>query len=429
MSFNYSGVYHLYSGDFDSSNKKLSVIKKNSSIYISDILLGRVTKKIVGENAYIVSFDNYGEAFLAKSDAKSIIRDEIKLGENYIFQVKQLGRGNKLPKVRADISLNSDNLVLLTDSVKVVFSNKITDEKFKAELTRKFTDIIGDNCGVLVRTSATNLQVDELVAELDKLYHRFDLIKASERRILKDKLLYRNFDLNFEQSNLQKINAGLLKKKINSLLATNVVLDNKIELKIEKTEALIAVDVDSAGYGLNSANDDKYYYDTNKQALPKIIEELSLRNLSGIIMVDMLKMTPSLKKSFMKELNTFSDYLKEKRFDVKGFTRLGLLEMSRQRRRPSLCELLSEKDNSTRTNFFAQIDLAVLEIISASENKWSLLIIPNNYRNEFIKDKKLIKTSLEKFASRVFYKFTDVNEVRVEFNTTIFTNDDDMCRI
>ncbi|PID82739.1 MAG: hypothetical protein CSB15_01430 [Clostridiales bacterium] len=413
MNFSYIGAYNIYFGNIDKELDELTVLKKNSNILVSDILLGRVEKQISSGNAFIVDFCTYGKGYLSENDTKSILNKSISVGNNYLFQIAQLERQKKLAKIKANISISSKNLVLLTDTNKILFSNKITNLEFKNKINAEFNKIINNEFGILIRTSGTKISVKELILELINLKKKFKIIVSSKNKIIKDKLLYRDFESNNININLDIINNNILKNYLNSLLSNDVIINNKIKIIIEKTEALVAVDINSSNYEINFSNKEDYKLNINKRAFNGIIKELKLRNISGIIILDLLKMNKINKNKFKEFINSNNNFYKKNEFDIKGFTKLGLLEMTRKRESQSLYELIANFNNEL--NFECKIDMCLLEILSNNDKHRYIINVPNKYKLSFIKDKKIIKNRLGSLAPKVYYKFYDGLDFTIEF--------------
>ncbi len=420
MNFNYAGIYYTYRGKLAEDFEELTIYNNSSSLYVSDILLGRLSNKIAGSNAYIVDLGEYGKGFLSANNAKSIFHSELKLGENYLFQVTQLERGRKLPKLRADFSINSENFVILTDSLKTVYSSKITDTHFKKRLNAVVNDVVSGACGVLVRTSAYDVDLEDLERELISLYEKYDLIVASKNRILKDNLLCRSFNIDTTQDNLSLINDRVLRNRLSSILSKKNLSLGKFEVTIDQLEALVAVDVDTTSYDEEYRTSEEFKYQVNKQILPQILKELYIRNCSGIILIDLLKMSNYNRKKFMAKLKDDANYYRAMNFDIKGFTRLGLLEMSRRRTNPSIRELIVQDNISNGFNFGSELDMLSLEIISASENGKHLLSIPYCYKEQFIRDRKIIREYFKNNASKVYFRFVKASEMSLDYTNSIF---------
>ena len=111
---------------------------------------------------------------------------------------------------------------------------------------------------------------------------------------------------------------------------------------IDQTEALVAIDVNTGRF-TGKKNQEETIFKTNMEAAREIARQLRLRDIGGIIVIDFIDMeSESNKKRVLKELRT---YLKRDRAKTKTFhvSDLGLVEMSRQRVRPSLYHFMSDK--------------------------------------------------------------------------------------
>ncbi len=122
---------------------------------------------------------------------------------------------------------------------------------------------------------------------------------------------------------------------IEALTRADVPLSGGASIVIEQTEALAAIDVNS-GESVNAL-------DVNLRAVKEIARQMRLRNLSGIIVIDAMKM--NLRPDKAKVLNALQKAVvgDPRRVDVFGFTKLGLIELTRQRRGPSLGGVLQPR--------------------------------------------------------------------------------------
>lgn len=131
-----------------------------------------------------------------------------------------------------------------------------------------------------------------------------------------------------------------LKDKIDSLRQTKVWLPSGGYLCIEPTEAMTVIDVNS-GKAIRKGNDsEELFYEINKEAAEEISRQLRLRNISGMVIVDFINMKT---KQHEQEI---SEYMKEisktdfSKVTVYEFTRLGLLEITRNKKSRALHEIM-----------------------------------------------------------------------------------------
>lgn len=128
--------------------------------------------------------------------------------------------------------------------------------------------------------------------------------------------------------------------KIDELLQTKVWLPSGGYLCIEPTEAMTVVDVNT-GKAIRKGDDSEaLFYEVNKEAAEELARQLRLRNISGMVIVDFINMKSKENEhailSYMKEC-TETDYSKVAVYD---FTRLGLLELTRNKKSKALHEIL-----------------------------------------------------------------------------------------
>ena len=131
-----------------------------------------------------------------------------------------------------------------------------------------------------------------------------------------------------------------IKEKIDELRQTKVWLPSGGYLCIEPTEAMIVIDVNTGKAIRKGDNSEVLFYEINKEAATEIARQLRLRNFSGMVIVDFINMKDKSKEQeimrYMKECAK-DDFSKVTVYD---FTRLGLLEMTRDKKSRALHEIL-----------------------------------------------------------------------------------------
>ncbi|MCD7738576.1 MAG: ribonuclease E/G [Lachnospiraceae bacterium] len=129
--------------------------------------------------------------------------------------------------------------------------------------------------------------------------------------------------------------------RIEEALRTKVWLKNGGYICIEQTEAMTVVDVNS-GSATRGKDSEKLYFETNMEAANEVLRQLRLRNITGVIVIDFINMAEKSREAdileFMKN-KAAQDYQK---IHIYEFTRLGLLEMVREKRGKSLRESINE---------------------------------------------------------------------------------------
>lgn len=289
---------------------------------------------------------------LSENEETINIKKIIKPNDKIIVQVKKDGTGRKGPKVTKNIKLFGKYVILMPLSKVVTMSNKI---KTEADRQRIINILKSRNMqyGVIARTLAKDVTAKEINDDIDKLLDLWDEIKLKIVTGKAPKLLYDNQGLlgkiitDLDTNNIEIItNSEDIKKRIEEIDDNaNVLMENiennektiqrKVWLKcgayitIDRTEALIAIDVNSAKC-TGSKNARENILKVNKEAAKQIAKEIRLRDLGGIIVIDFIDMKDEEDKETVKKLIT--EELKKDRAKVQvfEFTKLGLLEIARK---------------------------------------------------------------------------------------------------
>lgn len=293
----------------------------------------------------------------------------IKKGDEILVEVVKEAIGKKGPKVTTAVSIPGRYCVLNTLDNDVTFSKKITDEDLIAYIKNgldKPKDI-----GLMIRTNAAKVTVDMINKEVAYLYKVFQDIDRKVKYSLKPGLLYKaggilgrilRDKLDEETTKVYANNAEDY-EEIESYIANakdaNVFLElhneeiglfqyygieneilklrnNKVQLNcggyiiIEKTEAMYTIDVNS-GKNIKGESMRKTAFITNIQAAEEIANQIRLRNLSGIILVDFIDMKDEDDKG--KVLNKLKDGFIEDKIKtvIYPFTELNLVQIARKR--------------------------------------------------------------------------------------------------
>jgi len=122
---------------------------------------------------------------------------------------------------------------------------------------------------------------------------------------------------------------SVIEKQLSTSKNRKVWLPSGAYITIDKTEALVAIDVNSAKY-VGKKDVEDTFFKVNREATIEIAKQIRLRNISGMILIDYINMESELHKSEIFQL--LKEELKKDRSktEVLGFTKLNLLEMTRQ---------------------------------------------------------------------------------------------------
>src|SRR5438876_6988290 len=313
------------------------------------------------------------------------VADELKRGETRIVQVIKEPIGTKGPRVTAQISLAGRFLVYMPFASKVGVSRKIENREQRAKLREMVSKLVPKEAGAggwIIRTVAEDLTEQSCKREIDHLYGLWKKIKRKSgsvrapallqretslaRGIIRDlfsdkvdSLLVESKALHTEVVQyLKQIDPDLLDRvklyqaetplfdeydieaEIRSLFKPRVELPTGGYLIIQPTEALVSIDVNTGRY-TGKKDPESTILKTNIEAAREVARQLRLRDIGGIIVVDFIDMESRSNRD--KVLQELRAHLGRDRARTKAFavSELGLIEMTRQRVRPSLWQSMT----------------------------------------------------------------------------------------
>jgi ribonuclease G len=311
------------------------------------------------------------------------ISDELKRGQTKLVQVIKEPIGTKGPRVTAQVSLAGRFLVYMPFASKVGVSRKIESRELRAKLRDMVTKLVPpDSGGWIIRTVADDLTEASCKREIDHLLGLWKKIKRKQssgrapalvqretsltRGIVRDllsdkvdlllvdsKLLYNEVEQYLKQIDPELLprvkmyqdetplfDAYDIEAEIRNLFKQRVDLPTGGYLIIQPTEALISIDVNTGRY-TGKRDPESTILRTNLEAAREVARQIRLRDIGGIIVVDFIDMeTRSNRDKVLQELRA---HLGRDRARTRAFavSELGLIEMTRQRVRPSLWQSMT----------------------------------------------------------------------------------------
>ncbi len=315
-----------------------------------------------------------------KQSGRVNIADAVREGQELVVQVEKEERGQKGAALTTFISLAGRYLVLMPNNPRAGgVSRRIEGEDRDVVRDAMAALNIPEGMGLIVRTAGVGRAIEELQWDLDYLLQLWSSIeKAAESRpapfliyqesnviiralrdylrsdigeiLIDDEATYRRAREFMEQvmpHNLHKLkryddkvplfSRYQIESQIESAFRREVTLPSGGSIVIDHTEALLSIDINSAR-STKGADIEETALNTNLEAADEIARQLRIRDLGGLIVIDFIDMTPSRNQREVE--NRLREALKmdRARVQVGRISRFGLLEMSRQRLRPSLGE-------------------------------------------------------------------------------------------
>ncbi|HDP90250.1 MAG TPA: ribonuclease E, partial [Thioalkalivibrio sp.] len=329
-------------------------------------------------------FKEISRSYFAKealeSEGRPSIKDAVKEGQEILVQVEKEERGNKGAALTTFVSLAGRYLVLMPNNPRAGGVSRRIEGDDRAEIREALSQLnLPQGMGVIVRTAGVGRSTEELQWDLDYLITLWEAIQKAADENKAPKLIYqesnviiralRDYFRNdigeiiidnpevYQQAqdfvsqvmphNQRKLklytdpvplfNRYQIESQIESAFTREVHLPSGGSVVIDHTEALTAIDINSAR-ATKGSDIEETALNTNLEAAEEIARQLRLRDLGGLIVIDFIDMAPS--KNQREVENRLRDALKmdRARVQIGRISRFGLLEMSRQRLRPSLGE-------------------------------------------------------------------------------------------
>lgn len=349
----------------------LIVENKSENKKVRNIYRGKIEKVIPTMKACFVDIGEDSPGYLK-------IENEMKAveGENLMVQITKEEKGDKRVKLSSEISLSGRYLVYIPTNTKIVFSSKIKNKDEKRRLREELLKVSEGEKGFIIRSEAEGVSSVELKKDLEDLKMKYNFITEEYKKSFYPKLLYttegrvieyirENFNESVEKiiypdgeldrkirDTIKKINPAYLErlkresnldifesygvnKSMKKYLTKNVWLKSGAYIVIDKTEAMTVIDVNTGSFKGNSKYEDTVFK-TNMEAADEISRQIFMRDISGIIIVDFIDMKEEKNRKKLLERLSKNLQIEGKRAKVHGFTRLGLVEISRMRKKDTI---------------------------------------------------------------------------------------------
>ena len=358
----------------------------------SNVYKGRITRVEPSLEACFVDYGAERHGFLPLKEVSKEyfknggqpgnrnIRELLDEGQEVLVQVEKEERGNKGAALTTFISLAGRFLVLMPNNARAGGVSRRIEGEDREQLREALDQVqIPDGMGAIVRTAGVGRSAEELQWDLDNLKEVWSAIsQASESRpapfliyqeskaiirALRDYLSDEIGEIlvdspevfNEAQQYMQRFMPATLRKlKLYEdpvPLFTRFQIENQIEsahshkvnlpsggsIVIDPTEALVSIDINSAR-ATRGTDIETTALNTNLEAADEIARQLRLRDLGGLIVIDFIDMESQKNQRAVED--RLRDAVKQDRarIQIGRISRFGLLELSRQRLRPSIGE-------------------------------------------------------------------------------------------
>ena len=366
-----------------------SRVQKKSNIY-----KGRIIRVEPSLDAAFVDYGGNRHGFLPfkeiareylrgpgdDEDRRLAVQEAVSPGQEVLVQIEKEERGNKGAALTTFISLAGRYLVLMANNPGAGGISRRVEGDERAELREALGGLdIPEGIGLIVRTAGVGRTTEELQTDVDYLLQVWEAIRRAAEERPAPYLIYQesNIVIRALRDNFRKDIQEILvdtpevyeqAREFMSLVMPNSVnrlklyqdrvplfsryqIEGRIEgafdhnvrlpsggsIVIDHTEALVSVDINSAR-ATRGSDIEQTALQTNLEAADEIARQLRLRDIGGLIVIDFIDMTPVRNQREVEQRLRDALEMDRARIQTGKISRFGLLEMSRQRLRPSLGE-------------------------------------------------------------------------------------------
>ena len=438
----------LYDLDIETPAKE----QKKANIY-----KGRITRVEPSLEACFVDYGAERHGFLPLKEIsrdyftqgvdhnRAGIRELLKEGQQLLVQVEKEERGNKGAALTTFVSLAGRYLVLMPNNPRAGGVSRRIEGDDRANLKEVLDQLkMPEEMGLIIRTAGMGRDAEELQWDLDYLLQLWKAIEEAGAarsapfliyqeskliiRALRDYLRNdigevlidredlhddaREFMQQVMPQNLRKLklykdtvplfSRFQIETQIENAFDRSVRLPSGGSIVIDQTEALTSVDINSSK-ATKGADIEETAFNTNCEAAVEIARQLRLRDAGGLIVIDFIDMDSPRHQREVEE--RLKDALRHDRARVQigRISRFGLLEMSRQRLRPSLGEssqtVCPRCEGHGRVRSVESLSLSVLRLVeeqAMKENTGQVLVqVPSAVANFLLNEKRKSVVEIE----------------------------------
>ncbi|MFB9066585.1 Rne/Rng family ribonuclease [Pseudofulvimonas gallinarii] len=423
----------------------------------SNIYKGRISRVEPSLEAAFVDYGGERHGFLPLKEIareyftpgvdpnKAGMRELVREGQDVIVQVDKEERGTKGAALTTFISLAGRYMVLMPNNPRAGGVSRRIEGEDRAALREAMDHLqVPDGMGLIVRTAGLGREAEELQWDLDYLLQLWKAITEANQtrpapfliyqesrlimRALRDylrpeigEILVDNPEVYEEARDfMQLVMPGSLRKlklyqdtvplfsrfqietQIENCYERSVRLPSGGSIVIDQTEALTAIDINSAR-ATKGADIEETAFNTNMEAAVEIARQLRLRDAGGLIVIDFIDMESNKHQRQVEDQLRDALRYDRARVQLGRISKFGLLELSRQRLRPSLGESTQDVcprcEGHGRIRSVESLSLSILRLVeehAMKENTGQVLVqVPSDIANFLLNEKRAALSAIE----------------------------------
>ncbi|MGF7453828.1 ribonuclease E [Pasteurella bettyae] len=425
----------------------------------ANIYKGRITRVEPSLEAAFVDYGSERHGFLPLKEiareyfpadyvyqGRPNIKDVVQEGQEVIVQVNKEERGNKGAALTTFVSLAGSYLVIMPNNPRAGGISRRIEGDERLELKDALSSLdVPEGVGLIVRTAGVGKSPEELQWDLKVLLHHWEAIKQAADgrpapflihqesdvivRAIRDylrrdigeilidspkiyekakahiKLVRPDFinRVKLYQGEVPLFSHYQIESQIESAFQREVRLPSGGSIVIDVTEALIAIDINSAR-STRGGDIEETALNTNLEAADEIARQLRLRDLGGLVVIDFIDMTPVRHQREVENRMREAVRQDRARIQISRISRFGLLEMSRQRLSPSLGEsshhICPRCQGTGKVRDNESLSLSILRLLEEEALKENTnkvhTIVPVNVASYLLNEKRKAIHEIEK---------------------------------
>jgi ribonuclease G len=322
-------------------------------------------------------------AEIVRKTRRAGIETVLKDNQEVLVQIIKEPISTKGPRISSEISIPGRYLVIVPDDDHVRVSRKISDWNERKRLKQAVTPLRPEGFGLIIRTEAQGRNVGDFRNDIKRLLRLWSKLKKKADTKAAPSLIHKEAEMvvsmirdvftddcervlvdsredykkiisyarqvaphlknrvEFYRGDLPLFDVYNLEPEIDKMLQRKVWIKKGAYLIIDQTEAMVTIDVNTGRY-VGSRDQERTILDTNLLAAREIARQIRLRDIGGLIICDFIDMYS--RENRRKLYEAFKRYFANDRAKgaINPVTEFGLVEMTRERVRPSHMQMLSE---------------------------------------------------------------------------------------
>ena len=306
------------------------------------ILTGRVGRLMPGMNCAFIEIGRKKNGFLPlDEESNSFTGGPVRSGETLLLQIKKEETGEKGAFLTRDITLAGSLVIVMPMNRYIGVSGRIKEEAVRDQLKQTGTKIAGGRFGLVMRNAAEGADENEIRAEAETLFARWKEIEGQAAAAGKPGTVFRQ-ENPLERLKADYVSGGYdiseeagepgpeITRQLKEASERTLRLPGGGNIVIDRCEAMTVIDVNTSSFA-GAGSKERSVTETNLEACALIAQQVRLRNLSGIILIDFIDMESETDRSLVSERLAECFAADRIKTVLHGWTKLGIMEMTRKR--------------------------------------------------------------------------------------------------